>query len=224
MVHVCVRRTNVSGWDVASRPSRDRERGHAHSLEVAVAVVKAKSMTTEVTELATESGRVSTPPEGVPSSSSGGFRAHVQKPWVLVVDDDASGARQLAIALELEGMRATTANNADDALSQLSQDAVDPTGSPASHRVDLVVIELMLPRRNGLELARELRARYPDIRIVLTGSYHLSERQLARTDCGAIAFVPKPCSASEVAAFVRQKVTRARESLIPPPASVKRGA
>lgn len=115
-------------------------------------------------------------------------------------------ARQLAIALELEGVEAATASDADDALACIEASPILP---------DLMVVELMLPRRNGLELAREVRARFPEIRIVLTGTYHLSERQLARTDCGATAFVPKPCQAGVVAAFVRQKVTRSRDSLAP---------
>ncbi len=148
-----------------------------------------------------------------PASSSGGFR--VYKPRVLVVDDEASAARQLAIALELEGLDASTAADADDALAQIE-------ASHDANPIDLVVVELMLPRRNGLELARELRARHPNVRIVLTGSYHLSERQLARTDCGAIAFVPKPCDAPVVAAFVRQKLPRARETLPPASASTKK--
>ena len=139
-----------------------------------------------------------------PASASGGYRAY--RPRVLVVDEDAGSARQLAIALELEGIEATTAKDADAAMAHLE-------GSPAP--IDLMVVELMLPRRNGLELAREVRARFPEIRIVLTGTYHLSERQLARADCGAVAFVPKPCEAPAVAVFVRQKVTRARESLVP---------
>ncbi len=137
--------------------------------------------------------------EEAPASGSGGYRAY--KPRVLVVDDEPSAARQLAIALELEGLQACTAGNADDALAEIE-------ASHATNPVDLVVVELMLPRRNGLELARELRVRHPGVRIVLTGSYHLRARQLARTDCGAIAFVPKPCDAPVVAAFVRQKLPR----------------
>lgn len=124
--------------------------------------------------------------------------AHRVKPRVMVVDDDASSAKQVAIALELEGVEAQTAADSDEALATLAE------GLPVS--VDLVLIELMLPRRSGLELARELRKRFPDLRIVLTGAYHLSERQLARAGCNAIAFVPKPCEPGVVAAFVRQKL------------------
>lgn len=146
-------------------------------------------------------------PSDAPSSgspSSGAFRAI--KPRVMVIDDDGGAARQIAIALELEGVEAQTASDGDQALAMLTQ---TPSGEVD---VDLVLIELMLPRRSGLELARELKSRFPKLRIVLTGAYHLSERQLAlwgnSVGCSAIAFVPKPCEPAVVAAFVKQKVTR----------------
>ena len=133
-----------------------------------------------------------------PSEQTGSFRAaETKKPRVMVVDDDSAMARQLALALELEGVEAATAHDGEEALSSLEQE-------PA----DLVVIELMLPRQSGLELARELRQRHPSLRIVLTGAYHLSERQLTRAGCNAIAFVPKPCEPSVVAVFVRRKICK----------------
>lgn len=147
-----------------------------------------------------QSGAVCSPSDA-PSSrspSSGAFRAI--KPRVMVIDDDGGAARQIAIALELEGVEAHTASNGDQALETMTEE------------IDLVLIELMLPRRSGLELARELKGRFPKLRIVLTGAYHLSERQLAlwgnNVGCSAIAFVPKPCEPAVVAAFVKQKVTR----------------
>ncbi len=114
----------------------------------------------------------------------------------MVIDDDSGSARRIAIALELEGVTVETAIDGEQALATLTEDT------------DLVVIELMLPRQSGLELARELHGRFPLLRVVLTGAYHLSERQLARAGCNAIAFVPKPCEPSVVAAFVKQKVSR----------------
>ncbi len=133
-------------------------------------------------------------------SSSGSFRA--VRPRVMVIDDDSGAARQIAIALELEGVEAQTASDGDEALAMLTEET------------DLALIELMLPRRSGLELARELKSRFPKLRIVLTGAYHLSERQLelwsSSVGCSGqiLAFVPKPCEPAVVAAFVKQKVTR----------------
>lgn len=114
---------------------------------------------------------------------------------VLMIDDDAAAARQLAIALAVEGVETSQVSSALEALEELER-------KPA----DLVLLELMLPGINGIELARMLRARFPELRIVLTGAYHLSERQLRNSECGALAFVPKPFEATTVAGFLRSKI------------------
>ena len=78
---------------------------------------------------------------------------------------------------------------------------------------DCVLVDLMMPGINGLDLARRVRMRYPDVRIVLTSAYHLTERQIERAAVGAIGFVPKPYSLDELAGFLRAKL--ARRSSIP---------
>lgn len=123
-----------------------------------------------------------------------------------MIDDDAAAARQLAIALAVEGVETRQVSGAIEALAELERGPVD-----------LVLLELMLPGINGIELARMLRSRFPDLRIVLTGSYHLSERQLRNSDCGALAFVPKPFEASTVAGFLRSKIPSS------PPSSARLG-
>jgi DNA-binding response OmpR family regulator len=151
-------------------------------------------------------GRTTDP--GPISGESGSYRT--AKARVLVVDDDPSTARQVALALEVEGVEGRTASDGDAALAELAAGVED------ERPIDVVLVELMLPRRSGLELAREIRDRFPDVRIVLTGAYHLSERQLTRAGCNAIAFVPKPCEPAVVAAFVKEKALRAHRRDVPP--------
>lgn len=64
----------------------------------------------------------------------------------------------------------------------------------------------MMPGINGLDLARRLRFRCPGLRVVLTSAYHLSERQLARADVGAVGFVPKPYQLEDLVVFLREKL------------------
>jgi DNA-binding response OmpR family regulator len=115
---------------------------------------------------------------------------------VLVVDDEANHVRVLAIGLRIEGFDVLTACDADGALREL-----------AEHQdIDLVIADLMMPGTNGIQFARDLRRRYPKMRVVLTSAYHLSERQLVRADCGAVGFVPKPFDLTELARFIRSKL------------------
>ncbi len=114
---------------------------------------------------------------------------------VLIVDDEENQVRALTIGLRLEGFEVSVARDADAAVQLLKTE-------PA----DIAIVDLMMPGTNGIELARRLRDLNPDVRVVLTSAYHLSERQLTRADCGVIGFVPKPYVLGELAAFLRSKL------------------
>ncbi len=117
-------------------------------------------------------------------------------PRVLVVDDEANHTRVLAIGLRIEGFEVVTACDGDSAIAALKD----------APPVDIAILDLMMPGTNGIQLARKLRERFPEMRVVLTSAYHLSERQLLRADCGAVGFVPKPYDLSELARFLRAKL------------------
>lgn len=117
-------------------------------------------------------------------------------PRILVVDDERNQARVMAVGLRLEGFDVETAIDADGALGRLAGDA----------GFELAVVDLMMPGTNGIQLARLMRERFPQTRVVLTSAYHLSERQLVRADCGAVGFVPKPFDLTELARFLRGKL------------------
>ena len=113
----------------------------------------------------------------------------------VVVIDGSREARALCALLELEGYDVVQFEDPENALDEID----------ASH-ADVVLVDLMIPGTTGLAFARTIRDRCPGTRVVLTGAYHLSERQLVRADCGAIGFVPKPYGPREVAAFLQTKV------------------
>lgn len=102
----------------------------------------------------------------------------------------------MAIGLRVEGFDVETACDADSALSLL-----------AAGPFDLAIVDLMMPGTNGIQLARTVREQHPRLQVVLTSAYHLSEPQLLRADCGAVGFVPKPFDLSELARFVRSKLS-----------------
>lgn len=114
---------------------------------------------------------------------------------VLVIDDDLSAARALSMSLANEGFEVHSLTNALAAIGHMER-----------HPVDVVMVDLMLSGMNGIELARHVAAHFPGVRVVLTSAYHLSERQLVRSNCGAVGFVPKPYAIEEVAWFLRSKL------------------
>src|SRR5579872_5711096 len=130
--------------------------------------------------------------------------AVVGTPRVLVVDDVASHARVTAIGLRIEGFEVEVAADSDGALRVLAEQAFD-----------VAMVDLMMPGTNGMQLCRMIREKHPETRVVLTSTYHLSERQLLRADCGAVGFVPKPFDLTELARFLKGKLP-ASETPLPP--------
>lgn len=117
------------------------------------------------------------------------------KPRVLVVDDNPGEVKALRIGLDLEGFSVTGVTGGKQALSQLAEEPYA-----------LVLIDMMMPGMNGLELARAVRSAYPMVPTILMSAYHLSPVQLARADTGAVGFVPKPFDFEELVRFIRRKI------------------
>ena len=104
-----------------------------------------------------------------------------KKPKLLIVDDDPNEMNSLAIGLRLEGFDAVGVNTGTEALALMEQ-----TDYAA------VLIDLMMPEMNGLQLARRIRSDHPDTITIMMSAYHLSPVQLAKADTGVVGFVPKP--------------------------------
>jgi CheY-like chemotaxis protein len=114
---------------------------------------------------------------------------------VLIVDDEENQRRTLSIGLKLDGFDVYTAASATEAIRVLG----------SSPPIDVALIDLMMPGLNGLDLARQIRRMFPQVRVVLSSAYHLSGRQVERADCGAVGFVPKPYQLAELCSFLRAK-------------------
>jgi len=118
---------------------------------------------------------------------------------ILLVDAPDGDASRLASALRVEGFHVVLASSASEARAAL-----------AENQVILALVDLMLRTdagTNGLELARDIKLGYPQVRVLLTSAYYLSERQLERADCGVSGFIPKPYDVVEVVSFIRAKVS-----------------
>jgi DNA-binding response OmpR family regulator len=118
---------------------------------------------------------------------------------ILLVDMADADSAILASALRVEGFDVLVTPTAKAAREAM-----------ASGTVALAIVDLMLRSESGesgLGFARELRSQHPNMRVLLTSSYHLSERQLERADCGVSGFIPKPYDVREVVEFVRNKLS-----------------
>lgn len=128
---------------------------------------------------------------------------------VLVVEDDPTVAEVVTRYLEREGLTVEAVG-----------DGLDAIAAAEARWPDLVVLDLMLPGLDGLEVCRRLRARAPVPVIMLTAKGDEDDRVVG-LELGADDYVAKPFSPRELTARVRAVLRRARGSLaqLGPPVS-----
>ena len=120
---------------------------------------------------------------------------------ILVVDDDQAVRDSLARSLRYCGYEVTTANDGVEALARLS-----------AARPDAVIMDVMMPRLDGLETTRSLRASGNDVPIlVLTARDAVGDR-VDGLDAGADDYMAKPFSFDELQARLRALTRRVRPS------------
>lgn len=114
---------------------------------------------------------------------------------ILLVDDHAivrEGFRRI-LADEIEGAEVGDASNADEALAQVRAGAWD-----------VVVLDLSLPGRGGLEVLREIRAQHRDLPVLVVTMYSEDQYALRAFRNGASGYVTKGCRADELVEAVRK--------------------
>ena len=123
---------------------------------------------------------------------------------VLVVEDEEALAQLLKYNLEKEGYRVSVAMDGEEALVAAREDVPD-----------LVVLDWMLPKANGVEVCRQLRARRETRNtpvVMLTAKGEESDR-IRGLDTGADDYITKPFSMVELLARLRAVMRRIRPAL-----------
>lgn len=129
---------------------------------------------------------------------------------VLVVDDDPHIRQLLVFALEKAGLIARQAADGEDALAAV-----------AAAAPDLVVLDINMPKLDGLEVCRRLRAQ-GDLPILFLSSRDDEIDRVLGIELGADDYVVKPFSPREVVARVTAILRRARAATRAPAASPSR--
>jgi DNA-binding response OmpR family regulator len=120
---------------------------------------------------------------------------------VLVVEDDRTVAEVVTRYLEREGFAVESVGDGHEALARAE-----------AHLPDVVVLDIMLPGLDGLEVCRRLRSRAPIPVVMLTARGSEEDRVLG-LDLGADDYVSKPFSPRELTARVKAVLRRAESPL-----------
>ncbi len=112
---------------------------------------------------------------------------------ILVVDDDAIVIKSCRRILEAEGFEVTTVPSADEALEKIK-----------SYDFDLVVMDVKMPKHDGMFLMREFKKHWPDIPIIVMSGYPTPETIADVLRLGAIQFIPKPFRPDEFMKSIKE--------------------
>ena len=117
---------------------------------------------------------------------------------VLLIEDDAKTARALASGLRSEGFEPMTANTGEEGFFLLSRESFD-----------FVILDWMLPGRDGIEVLRTLRARGAKTPVLLLTARDAVDDRVLGLDAGADDYLVKPFAFAELLARIRALLRRA---------------
>ncbi len=126
-----------------------------------------------------------------PSSSSVGA--------VLIIDDEAEIRESLQTLLELEGYEVEAATNGEEGLAYIEE-----------RPFDLVLLDLALPDRNGMDVLRDIRVHDPHLSVIMITAYGTVDNAVKSMQFGATNFIQKPWENEKLLADVRAAVARRR--------------
>jgi DNA-binding response OmpR family regulator len=123
---------------------------------------------------------------------------------LLIVEDDLKGARFLKKGLEEEFYVVDVAEDGIKALTMIEQ-----------YNYDLIILDLMLPGKDGLEVCREMRKRHETTPIIMVTARDSTEEKVVGLDHGADDYLTKPFEFAELLARVRALLRRQSVDRVP---------
>jgi DNA-binding NtrC family response regulator len=118
---------------------------------------------------------------------------------VLIIDDEAAIRESLETLLELEGYAVQSAASGEEGLARIGE-----------RSFDLVLLDLALPDRDGMDLLSEIHLQDPGLSIIMVTAYGTVENAVRAMQAGAANFVQKPWDNEKLLADVRAAVARHR--------------
>jgi len=121
---------------------------------------------------------------------------------LLLVDDDASLLKLLAIRLEAEGFAVVTAGSAEEALQLLRNESVR-----------LVLTDLRMDGASGLDLFSQVRHFYPGLPVIIMSAQGTIPEAVSATQMGVFEFLTKPVDKTLLLATIRAALTQSGATL-----------
>ncbi len=120
-------------------------------------------------------------------------------PRILIVDDEPSIRRTLQEILQYEGYHTAEAATGDEALERLKKEDIH-----------LVLLDIKMPGKSGMEVLDEIQASSPDIPVVMISGHGTIETAVEATRKGAIDFIEKPPDLNRLLVTIRNALKRGK--------------
>ena len=120
---------------------------------------------------------------------------------ILAIDDEQNIRTLIANELTLEGFGVTTAKSGEEGLRLCDKE-----------KFDVVLLDIRLPKMNGIEVLRRLKEKTPDVRVIMITAYGDIKTAVESMKLGAQDYVTKPFKLSELLALIRQVMGDGRKS------------
>jgi two-component system response regulator PilR (NtrC family) len=118
---------------------------------------------------------------------------------VLIIDDEEVLQDVLTVLLRKEGHQTQSAFSGEEGLEMLDRE-----------EFDLVLLDLMLPGMNGMQVLREMRRKHPDVVVVVITAFSSIESAIEAMREGAFHYIPKPFKNEEVLLTLRKGLEQRR--------------
>src|SRR6266403_2870083 len=135
----------------------------------------------------------------IPRSKVNDVESSAMAGSVLIIDDEAESRESLETLLEMEGYDVETAATGQHGLNRIGQ-----------RTFDLILLDLALPDRNGLDILADLHAQDPGLSVIMITAYGTVENAVKAMQSGAANFIQKPWDNEKLLADVRAAVARHR--------------
>jgi DNA-binding NtrC family response regulator len=124
---------------------------------------------------------------------------------ILVVDDEVTAGRSIEKVLSKKGFQIDFAQSADEGLNKMEEGLFE-----------LVLLDIMMPRVNGIEFLRIVKERWPNLKVVMVTGYPSIETAVEATRLGAFDYISKPFTPSELRDKVKEALgDTAPEKVVP---------
>jgi DNA-binding NtrC family response regulator len=128
-----------------------------------------------------------------------GVRQSASLGSVLIIDDEAAIRESLQTLLELEGYEIECALTGEDGIARAGE-----------RSFDLILLDLALPGRDGMDILSDLRGQNPDLAVIMITAYGTVENAVKAMQSGATNFVQKPWDNEKLLADIRAAIARRR--------------